>query len=135
MKQLRQFGLLAAVASVCFVLAANGSAKTADKDMATAAVERGRMIFQHQCAPCHGQGPGDDGPAQLPGTAALQRKYSGELPAALEKRTDLTADIIRSFVRNGSGAMPMFRKPELSDAAIDDIAAYLKASAASQPAD
>ena len=88
-------------------------------------VKRGDLIFQRQCAPCHGQGVGDDGAPILPGTAALKRKYDGALPPALEKRQDLNADIIRTFVRNGSGAMPMFRKSELSDADIDAIARYL----------
>ena len=105
-----------------FALALAGTAPAATPD-----ADRGRTIFQRQCAPCHGQGVGDDGAPRLPGTAALDRKYKGAMPPELEKRTDLTADVIRLFVRNGSGAMPMFRKPELSDAAIDDIAAYIKA--------
>lgn len=96
---------------------------------AAGAAERGRQTFQRQCATCHGQGPGDDGAPHLPGTAALERKYGGAQPGALERRTDLDAAIIRLFVRNGSGAMPMFRKTELSDADIDDIAAHLRASA------
>ena len=36
------------------------------------------------------------------------------------------------LVRQGSGAMPMFRKTEISDVEIAAIAAYLAASAASQ---
>ncbi|HZV56333.1 MAG TPA: cytochrome c [Sphingobium sp.] len=102
----------------------------ADGKSAGASAERGRVVFERQCAPCHGQGPGDDGSPKLPGTAALDRKYSGEVPGALEHRADLDVDILRFFLRNGSGAMPMFRKAELTDAAIADIAAYLKSSAA-----
>lgn len=98
-------------------------------DSAKAAASRGHAVFAHQCAPCHGAGPGDDGSPQLPGTATLARKYKGEQPPELEKRADLSADILRVFVRNGVGAMPMFRKAELSDRDIDDIAAYLKANA------
>jgi mono/diheme cytochrome c family protein len=112
--------MMVAIAAA-LIIAGAASAATAD-------VDRGRTIFQRQCAPCHGQGVGDDGAPRLPGTAALERKYKGTLPPELEKRTDLTADVIRLFVCNGSGAMPMFRKPELSDAAIEDIAAYLKTS-------
>ncbi len=104
-------------------------ASAADGQAGTA-TERGRTLFQRQCAPCHGAGPGDDGSPTLPGTAALDRKYNGDVPGALERRADLDADLLRFFVRNGSGAMPMFRKAELSDAAIADIAAYLKASSA-----
>jgi len=90
----------------------------------------GRQVFEQQCAPCHGAGPGDDGAAMLPGTMTLAAKYRGQLPGALELRSDLTAETLRYFVRNGSGAMPMFRKAELSDAQIDAIAGYLAATAA-----
>lgn len=89
----------------------------------------GRVTFARQCAPCHGAGPGDDGAPMLPGTAALAAKYKGDLPGALELRSDLDADVIRLFVRSGSGAMPAFRKSELSDTDIDAIAAYLRATA------
>ncbi len=89
----------------------------------------GRAIFEHQCAPCHAAGPGDDGAPMLPGTMALAMRYQGELPGELELRDDLDGDTIRLFVRNGIGAMPMFRKSELSDADIDAVAAYLKATA------
>lgn len=89
----------------------------------------GRTIFEQQCAPCHGAGPGDDGSALLPATMALAAKHKGRLPGELELRTDLDANALRYFVRNGSGAMPMFRKAELSDAEIDAIAGYIAATA------
>lgn len=89
----------------------------------------GREIFERQCAPCHAAGPGDDGAPMLPGTMALAAKYGGQRYGALELRTDLNADVLRYFVRNGIGAMPMFRKVELSDADIDAIAGYLAATA------
>lgn len=102
------------------------TAATKAKPAAAAAqIAKGQQRFQRQCAPCHGSGPGDDGPKYLPGTDALNRKYKGALPPELEKRRDLTADLIRAFVRNGSGAMPMFRKAELTDADVDAIAAYI----------
>lgn len=90
----------------------------------------GRTIFERQCAPCHGAGPGDDGAPTLPGTAVLERRYVGDPPGALELRDDLDGDALRLFVRSGIGAMPSFRKAELSDADIDAIAAYLQATAA-----
>jgi mono/diheme cytochrome c family protein len=89
----------------------------------------GRVIFDRQCAPCHGTGPGDDGAAMQPGTAALARKYGGDLPAALELRSELALPVLRQFVRRGSGAMPMFRPSELTDADIAAIAEYLAATA------
>lgn len=101
----------------------------AGEDDRAAMVERGHVVFERNCAPCHGAGPGHDGSPMLPGTAALQVKYKGEIPAVLEQRGDLDAMVIRMFVRNGSGAMPMFRKTEVSDADAEAIAAYLEVSA------
>ena len=53
-------------------------------------IERGRAKFEYMCEPCHGDGPGDDGRAMLPGTDALRIKYRGALPALLTQRSDLT---------------------------------------------
>jgi mono/diheme cytochrome c family protein len=94
----------------------------------TSAVERGKAKFDHTCAPCHAAGPGDDGRAMLPGTDALRIKYRGELPPLLEQRTDLTAVAIRTFVRTGTWSMPPFRKTEVTDAELEDIAAYIAES-------
>lgn len=93
-------------------------------------VAHGRQVFERQCAPCHGRGPGDDRSEMLPGTAALAEKYESTLPPALEDRRDLSAPVLTLFVRRGSGAMPFFRKAELSDADIAAIAAYLAESPA-----
>ena len=109
-----------AVALVCS-LAQMGMAQAED----AGAVQRGNLKFQRTCAPCHGSGPGSDGRAALPGTVALQLKYAGALPALLEARADLTADLLKTFVRRGSWSMPPFRKTELTDDEIRDIAAYL----------
>jgi mono/diheme cytochrome c family protein len=88
--------------------------------------ERGRAKFEHSCAPCHGDGVGDDGRAMLPGTDALRIKYQGSLPALLEQRTDLNAEAIKTFVRRGTWSMPPFRPSEITDSDIQDIAAYLR---------
>jgi mono/diheme cytochrome c family protein len=90
--------------------------------------ERGKVKFDHSCAPCHGAGIGDDGRAMLPGTDALRIKYQGTLPALLEQRTDLNADAIRTFVRRGTWSMPPFRPTEITEGDIQDIAAYLRQS-------
>ena len=93
-----------------------------------ASAERGQAKFEHSCAPCHGDGLGDDGRAMLPGTDALRIKYQGSLPALLEQRTDLTADAIRTFVRRGTWSMPPFRPTEVTERDIQNIAAYLRQS-------
>ena len=91
-----------------------------------AAVAAGKSVFQIRCAPCHGADRGGDpGHRMLPGTDALRIKYQGKLPALLEQRTDLTAPVLKLFVRHGSWSMPPLRPTELSDADIDAIAAYL----------
>ena len=93
------------------------------------AVERGKTKFEHSCAPCHGDGVGDDGHAMLPGTDALRIKYKGTaIPPLLERRTDLPEPVLKTFVRIGSFSMPPFRPTELTDREIGDIAAYLAVS-------
>jgi mono/diheme cytochrome c family protein len=90
------------------------------------AVAAGKSVFQLRCAPCHGADRGGDpSRGMLPGTDALRIKYQGKLPALLEQRTDLTAPALKVFVRRGTWSMPPFRKTEISDADIDNIAAYL----------
>jgi mono/diheme cytochrome c family protein len=82
--------------------------------------ERGAAVFNNWCSACHSRGP-----LNAPGTTSLQNKYQGALPAALEDRTDLTADIIELYVRNGIATMPFYRKTEVSDTDLAALAAYL----------
>ena len=92
----------------------------------------GKQVFQLRCAPCHGAGRGGDpGREMLPGTDALRIKYKGALPALLEQRSDLPEPVLRVYLRHGSWSMPAFRKTELSDVDIANIAAYLALSARS----
>jgi mono/diheme cytochrome c family protein len=65
---------------------------------------RGYVQYTNYCSMCHGEGVGK------PGTLALQAKYKGALPALLDKRTDLTQALIKTYVRNGISIMPIFRK-------------------------
>jgi (+)-pinoresinol hydroxylase len=87
--------------------------------------ERGRQVYEYWCASCHGPGPGLNGIPYLPGTFALMAKYQGTLPPLLEERTDMPAEFIKTFVRNGITIMPFFRKTEVSDADLDALVAYL----------
>jgi len=98
-----------------------------------AGIERGKTVFEHYCAPCHGAGRGDDGAPMLPGTHALHLKYRDEKSGLLEQRTDLPFEVIKAFVRNGVASMPPFRKTELTDEDLEAIAVYL-AEAAKNPA-
>ena len=94
----------------------------------TPSAENGRTVFAKWCTPCHGADivTGELwGRAPAPGTAALQLKYRGELPAILEERTDLTGEFIETVVRGGLFGMPITRKTEISDSELEDIIAYL----------
>jgi len=85
----------------------------------TAAEARGQVVYDKWCAPCHAPGPGH------PGTQSLEVKYRGEIPAVLTERDDLTPEFVRLMVRQGILMMAPFRKTEVTDAELDDIAAYL----------
>lgn len=82
--------------------------------------ERGAAVFNNWCSACHSRGP-----QNAPGTASLQNKYQGSVPAALEDRRDLTPDLVKFFVRNGVAMMAPLRKTEVSDADLEALAAYL----------
>jgi len=81
----------------------------------------GKAVYDKWCTPCHGEAP------RLAGTLALQNKYEGKIPAALELRTDLTPETVSYFVRNGVAWMAPFRKTEVTDAQLAAIGAYLSA--------
>jgi mono/diheme cytochrome c family protein len=83
-------------------------------------MERGAAVFNNWCSACHSRGP-----QNAPGTASLQNKYRGSVPAALEDRRDLTPDLVKFFVRNGVAMMAPLRKTEVSDADLEALAAYL----------
>lgn len=89
----------------------------------------GKLVFDKWCAPCHGTAVTHDGlfgGGPLPGTAALQVKYGGALPAVLEERTDLAGEYVRAVVRGGLFGMPISRKTEISDRDLADVIAYLR---------
>jgi (+)-pinoresinol hydroxylase len=91
-------------------------------------LKRGEEVYQAKCNLCHGRVAKDVAPgpgAQMSGTQALAAKYGGKKPAVLEDRTDLSADVVKFYVRHGAGIMPFFRKTEVSDAELDAMAAWL----------
>lgn len=79
----------------------------------------GFRVFTKWCAPCHGPD------RTYPGTNALFAKYRGERPAVLNRRTDLTPELVGYFVRHGFSAMPRFRKTEISDGELRALGTYL----------
>ena len=103
-----------AVGTSAELASARGTSATGTPDS-----EHGRVVFDYWCAPCHAAGPGH------PGTQSLQVKYGGNVPAVLEEREDLTPTVVRTFVRQGVLSMAPFRKTEITDAELEDLAAYL----------
>ena len=111
MRTLMTVAVLAGAAAIA------ATAVAADPRGAATAPElaHGKQVFAHWCAPCHGPAP------RLAGTLALQTKYKGDLPPALEDRTDLTPEVVAYFVRTGVAWMPPFRKTEVSDADLAEL--------------
>ena len=84
------------------------------------AAPNGEAVYEHWCAPCHAAGPGH------PGTQGLQIKYRDtDTNPVLVDRTDLTAEVVKVFVRQGVLSMAPFRKTEITDAELDALAAFL----------
>ena len=108
------------------VLAATGlAAKTADRPRAdypvaaARAQSDGEAIFLARCQYCHVE--------MGPGTITLGKRL-GKDKALLAQRTDLTAPYIKGIVRHGFNTMPALTRPEVSDAELEEIAAYLTRS-------
>ena len=82
----------------------------------TADQEQGRALFNESCSYCH---------SERGHATTLLGKRLGAENAVLEKRTNLSTDLIRHVVRHGINSMPWYRRSELSDRDLDSIAAYL----------
>lgn len=82
-------------------------------------IENGHQVFDVWCLPCHAPGP------KHPGTQALDILYKGELSGVLQERTDLSVEYIKVLVRKGVSIMAPFRKTEISDDELNNLAVYL----------
>lgn len=85
----------------------------------------GQAVFVQWCAGCHAPMESKMGFGPPAGTYTLGQRYKDAKPAALEQRTDLAPAYVKSMVRNGAGMMPQSRKTEITDAQLDELAAYL----------
>ena len=79
----------------------------------------GQAVYLKWCAPCHAPG------VTHPGTHALMAKYQDMKSGVLLDWKDLPAITVKYWVRHGISVMPQFRKTEISDAELDELASYL----------
>ena len=87
-----------------------------------APADLGKQVFDVWCGICHGLPNGASGG----GTETLAALYQGtEIPAQLEDRSDLTAELVITLTRDGRNTMPNFRKTEISDSELEALVAYL----------
>ena len=87
-----------------------------------APADLGKQVFDDWCGICHGLPNGASGG----GTETLAALYQGtDIPAQLEDRSDLTAELVVTLTREGRNTMPNFRKTEISDAELEALVAYL----------
>jgi (+)-pinoresinol hydroxylase len=95
-------------------------------DSTAARWQAGKKTYDYWCATCHGADKGLPGFDELPGTQQLRIKYRGtNISPLLEQRTDLVPEFVKAIVRQGVSFMPHFRKTEISDAQLDELARYL----------
>lgn len=87
-----------------------------------AALVLGKQVFDAWCGICHGLPSGASGG----GTETLAALYQGtDIPAQLEDRSDLTAELVITLTREGRNTMPNFRKTEISDVELQALVGYL----------
>lgn len=97
----------------------SGCAGLAAQESDSANLVQGEQVYQQWCAACHAAGP------KHPGTQALDALYQGARPGVLIERTDLTPVFVATFVRKGVSVMAPFRKTEISDDELKDLAEYI----------
>lgn len=83
----------------------------------TASVHRGRVYFQINCAPCHGQAGKGDGPATKLGMVPM--------PLISDRAKNFTDGYLWGMIRNGRGLMPSYNRIEEMDRW--DVVNYVRA--------
>jgi (+)-pinoresinol hydroxylase len=93
--------------------------------------ERGAAVYEAWCVACHAPVPEGSALAPRAGVQQLQLKYDGTLSPYITQRPDLAnSDVLRTFLRNGVGSMPPFRRTEISDEDIAALAAFFRVTSA-----
>jgi len=116
---MRNPGMLRKVSMAGVMVAGVLLAGVAGAAQPAAEAELGAKVYGRWCVHCHDSGRGN------PGTQSLQVKYGNQLPAVLLERTDLTAEVIAMFVRQGVLSMAPFRKTEITDAELTALSRWI----------
>jgi mono/diheme cytochrome c family protein len=112
-------------AAILFAVGLSACGRQGGRGMGASAIQDrssdspAEALFVEKCAMCHRQ--------MGMGTVILARRMERE-QAMLENRTDLTAELVESVVRQGVGNMPRISRGEVSDEELDAIAQYLAKS-------
>lgn len=118
--------ILMSIASVIMFCGATGSHAAS----LTPLQQEGKRVFHvAACDECHGAGLGQ------PGTEALAAQHDAGQSPLLAKRTDLSDETVKFFVRHGIANMPAVRKTEVSDRELAALAAYLSRNYAQRASD
>ena len=79
---------------------------------------QGAQLYMHWCIHCHSPAP------FAAGTSRLKFARPGVSPVLME-RDDLDAQYVSTVVRNGLGAMPSFRRTEITEQELAAITRFL----------
>lgn len=110
--------LLIASALLAFNCVQARAADGESSALPAATTDPGADLYAYHCGACHDEGDGH------PGTMRLGLR-SGAAQAVLLERNDLTADYVKTVVRQGLQMMPPFRPTEISAGELDALAAYI----------
>ena len=116
-------GATLGMAALGILIAGAGLAQTKDKKAAapakdTAAVARGKEVFQQKCAVCHNDT--SDAKKIGPGLKGISKR--GTFTVNNNKVTD---ENLKTWIENGDSLMPPF-KDVIEDNQIKDVIAYVK---------
>ena len=107
------------IAAVAILVSLSGAGQLHGQETSQAVMDEGRELYLQHCEYCHGKGIGRGA------TVILDARYGDTQLGALEERTNLQAEFIRTYVRNWTPGMASFRPSEISDDQLDVLVTWL----------
>lgn len=132
-----RLGIAAALWLAMSLAALSSSLQVTSNPEAKAAVERGRGMFEHYCAACHGKGGTGDGPAAASMTTkptnltVMQKRHGAFFTAQVESAVRGTSPVVAHGAPGMMVWAAMFRadahgNPAVVDARIGDLVAFIE---------